>query len=102
MNFILGAHPRYSGKYLMHLHNSRLEGNDFYPMTIAEAYNTLSRRSTRKTVGLDSGEGVAFINNGQGNRNRKNIKCFNCGIEGHYANQCTKTNRALVPQKIKH
>ena len=26
MNFILGAHPRYSGEYLMHLRNSCLEG----------------------------------------------------------------------------
>ena len=61
MNFILGAHPRYSGKYLMHLRNSRLEGNDFYPTTIAEAYNTLSRQSTRKTVGLDGREGVKQV-----------------------------------------
>ena len=91
MNFILGAHPRYSGEYLMHLRNSRLEGNNFYPTTIAEAYNTLLRRSTRKTVGLDGGEGVAFVNSG--NQNRKNIKCFNCGVEGHYANQCMKTNK---------
>ena len=94
MNFILGAHPRYSGKYWMHLRNSCLEGNGFYPTTIAEAYNTLSCRSTRKTVGLDGGEGAAFVNNGQGNGIQKTIKCFNCGIEGHYANQCMKTNKA--------
>jgi len=46
--------------------------------------------------GLDGGEGVLFVNNGQsqqqGSRNsgQKPVKCFNCGVEGHYANQCDK------------
>ena len=33
------------------------------------------------------------MNNGQGNGNRRNIKCLNCGIEGHYSNQCTKISK---------
>ena len=48
-------------------------------------------------MSLGGGEGVSFATRGQGSSddnnqgNRKrHIKCFNCGVEGHYANQCNK------------
>lgn len=41
---------------------------------------------------------VSFVNNGQnhkngGSRTHKTIKCFICGIEVHYVNQCTKASK---------
>jgi len=31
------------------------------------------------------------VNHGHSNdQKKKNIKCFNCGVKGHYANQCDK------------
>jgi len=34
---------------------------------------------------------VSFVNHGHSNdQKKKNIECFNCGVEGHYANQCNK------------
>lgn len=100
VRFIQGANPAHTAEYLAHLSNSHLEGNDLYPKTLIEAYHTLSRRepSHGASMPLDGGEGVSFATKGQeeGNKNqeaggnRKNIKCFNCGVLGHYANQCDK------------
>ena len=44
--FIQGVNPRYSAQYLMHLRNIHLEGNDYYPWTLTEAYHTLSHHET--------------------------------------------------------
>ena len=97
INFIKGAHPKYKNEYLVHLRNCKLQGKDYYPKTLAEAYNTLSSwgaHGTAMSAGLDGGEGVAFVNQGQDGKNKKKIKCFNCGKEGHYANQCMHPSKA--------
>jgi len=42
-------------------------------------------------VTLENREGVSFVNNEQlRNNNKDHVKCFNCGVMGHYANQCDK------------
>ena len=97
INFIKGAHPKYKNEYLVHLCNCKLQGNDYYPKMLAEAYNTLSRwgvHGTAMSSGLDGGKGVAFVSKGQDAKSKKKIKCFNCGKEGHYANQCTHPSKA--------
>ena len=105
IRFILGANARHSAEYLAHLKNSFLEGNNNYPKMLSKAYNILSRwepASGTSSV-LDGGEGVSFVNSGsnqtQQQRNngsiaRKQVKCFNCRTEGHYANQCDKASSA--------
>ena len=95
INFVKGAHPRYRNEYLVHLRNCKLQGNDYYPKTLAEAYYTLSRwgvHGAAGSAGLDGGEGIAFAHKGEEGKGKKTIKCFNCGKEGHYANQCNKNN----------
>ena len=47
---------------------------------------------TAVSTGLEGGDGIAFINKGEDGKGKKKVKCFNCGKEGHYANQCNKTN----------
>jgi len=42
---------------------------------------------------VDTGKGVALVNNRQlHNNNKDHIKCFNCGVMGHYANQSNKAS----------
>ena len=98
INFIKGVHPKYKKENLVHLRKCKLQGNNYYPKTIAEAYNTMSRwgmHGTAVSTGPDGGAGVAFMNKGQNGKSKKMIKCFNCGKEEHNANQCSiysKTN----------
>ena len=95
INFVKGMHPKYKNDYLIHLRNCKLQGNNYYPKMLAEAYNTLSRwgmHGTAVSRGLDSGDGIAFVNKSKDGKGKKKVKCFNCGKEGHYANQCDKTN----------
>ena len=99
MRFMQGANPNYNLEYLAHLCNSHLEGTDLYPKTLMEAYHTMSHHEPSKgtSMSLGGGEGVSFAmrgqessdDNNQGNR-KSHIKCFNCGVEGHYASQCNK------------
>jgi len=93
IRFLQGANPSRSVEYISHLRNSHLEGNDLYPKTLTEAYHTLSCREPSRggSATLEGGEGVLFVNHGHSNdQKKKNIKCFNCGVKGHYANQCDK------------
>ena len=53
MCFIHGANAKSSVEYLVHLHNSSLQGSDYYPKTLTEAYHTLS--TPRSVTGSISG-----------------------------------------------
>ena len=103
INIIKGVHPKYKTEYLVYLRNCKLEGNDYYPKTLTEAFNTMSRwglHGTTMSTGVDGSEGVTFVNNRQDAKNndnssqKKKIKCFNCGKEGHYANSSTNPSKA--------
>ena len=85
------------------MRNCKLQGNDYYPKMLAEAYNTLSRlgvHGTAMSAGLDGDEGVAFVNKGQDGKSKKKIKCFNCGKEGNSANQCTHPSKANGDEEL--
>lgn len=97
IRFIRGTNESYRS-YLKHLRNSYLDGNDIYPTTLQDAYNILQRRENEQESVVADSDGIAFVNqggqNGQENedrrrrRNIEDITCFNCGVNGHYANQC--------------
>ena len=108
VRFIQGANPTHNAEYHAHLQNSQLEGNDIYPKTLIKAYHTLSSCEPMRgtSMPLDGGKGVSFATQGQGESGEKNqdgprghkshIKCFNCGVFRHYANQCDKAPKEEV------
>lgn len=52
--------------YLIHLRNSFLDGIDFYPTNVHQAYNILQRRESESGgVPIIENEGIAFVNAGQ-------------------------------------
>lgn len=99
VRFIQGANPAHSSEYIAHLRNSHLDGSDVYPKTLSEAYHTMSRREPTRGasgVGVDGGDGVSFATSGndqQTSKDKSHIKCFNCGVMGHYANQCEEPSK---------
>jgi hypothetical protein len=83
--FIRGANGNYKS-YLTHLLNSYLDGNDYYPTTLHEAYNILQRQESDVTTGgATTSNGIAFTTAGE-------VICFNCGEPGHYARNCLHPN----------
>jgi hypothetical protein len=93
VKFIRGTNATYK-PYLTHLRNSFLDGSDYYPSTLHEAYHILQRREIDAGAGTVETDGVAFVNAGsnessaEGSRNLDRITCYECGRTGHYANQC--------------
>ena len=92
IRFIRGSNSTYK-PYLTHLCNSYLDGSDYYPSTLHEAYHILQRRELDIGSGPVENNGVAFVNAGRnepsadGGRNLDHITCYECGRTGHYANQ---------------
>jgi hypothetical protein len=64
IRFIRGANATHKA-YLTHLRNSYLDGSNYYPSTLHEAYNILQRREPDGgTVNIGDADGVAFVNAG--------------------------------------
>lgn len=93
IRFIRGTNATYR-PYLTHLRNSFLDGSDYYPATLHEAYHILQRRELEAGAPAVESDGVAFVNAGsnetstENSRNLSHITCYECGRTGHYANQC--------------
>jgi hypothetical protein len=105
IRFIRGANENHKG-YLTHLRNSYLDGTDYYPATLHEAYHILQRREPEGgqiPIGTEQPE-LAFVNagNGQprgntlGRGGSGDIICYNCGGHGHIASNCPN-DRAEQP-----
>ena len=50
------------------------------------------------TKGTEDEGGRAYLFNQRGEANKKNIVCYNCGLKGHIAKDCTRTCKATVGQ----
>jgi hypothetical protein len=93
IHFIHGTNATYKA-YLTHLHNSFLDGTDYYPTTLHEAYNILQRREPKGGVTGVEDDGVAFVmadggeSGGSTGCNLNHTVCFECNQNGNYANQC--------------
>jgi hypothetical protein len=96
IQFIRGANDSHK-TYLTHLWNSFLDGTDYYPFTLHEAYNILQRREPEGGLtNIVDADRVAFVNAGgeRGEpRNLDHIICFDCGERRHYANNCPNRNQ---------
>ena len=72
-----------------------MDGNDFYPATLHEAYHILQQRELDTVSTGFENDGIAFVNAGSyktasDGRNLDHITCYECGRTGHYANQCSE------------
>jgi len=86
--FIRGANKRFK-TYLSELRNSALNGNMDYPENLTQAYNIMQRRSEAAAPVVDGDtEGIAFVTAGRNGRVYHHITCLNCGMIGHYQDQC--------------
>jgi hypothetical protein len=97
IRFIRGANATHKA-YLRHLRNSFLDGSDYYPTALHEAYNILQRREPEGGLTNIEADGVAFVNAGTergetGTRNLDHITCFECRKNGHYASNCPHRNQ---------
>ena len=119
IRFLRGANSQHQA-YLRHLRNSFLDGNDIYPTTLHQAYNTLQRREGDGTTSIPSSDGVAFGQVGAESSDRdesttgtvlttqgatdhrprdlSHIQCFNCQEYGHYAVNCPHPRRQTGSQ----
>jgi Zinc knuckle len=95
VRFIRGANNNHKG-YLTHLCNSFLDGTDYYPAMLHEAYHILQRREPEGgsiPVGVEPE--LAFVTAGSGGGQPRGcgsggkIVCFQCGQQGHIATNCT-------------
>jgi hypothetical protein len=74
--------------YLTHLQNGFLDGSDYYPSTLIEAYNILQPREPEGGLTAIEANGLAFVNaSGKpreaGGQNLDHIVCFECGNSRH-------------------
>jgi Zinc knuckle len=76
-------------KLLDTLQNDHLQGYNGFPKTLPSAYHLLVNWKGESIAGyMNDGAAFAITSTGQ-NIDWSNFTCFQCGIQGHYANECT-------------
>jgi hypothetical protein len=81
------------GKLLEDLENDFSKGTNNYPVNVTSTYNlVVNYKNYLKTGGhlINYTEGVSFANVGRRQVDRSKVKCYNCNVLGHYANECTE------------
>jgi hypothetical protein len=118
MAFMLSADRSRYGRLLEEMENEYLKGTDNWPTTVTGAYHLLTNyhQDPRNMMRMGAADGVAFANAGtetavtlaQGGVKKKapagdrsKITCFNCGGQGHMANDCPEkeTNKDGAAKK---
>jgi hypothetical protein len=81
------------GKLLEDLENDFTKGTSNYPVNITSAYSLVVNNKNYLKAGgrlINDTEGVSFANVGRRQVDRSKVKCYNCNVLGHYANECTE------------
>jgi hypothetical protein len=95
IRFIRGMNDNHK-TYLTHLRNSYLDGSNYYPTTLHEAYHILQHHEPKgRHVPLGSEQPELVFINASGGQPRDNLQgcggdriiCFECGQPGHIASK---------------
>jgi hypothetical protein len=100
MAFFNGSDRSRFGSLLDRLQNDYLQGHNGYPRTLTMAYHLLTNWKPESTL-VDNSHAAVFITiqcnstrcKHQNNPTSHNnvITCYNCGLTGHYANNCPRS-----------
>ena len=85
--------------YEAHLKNKYLDGENAFPVTLADARAIMEQRTEQNSGNVihDSNTGIAFVTGGrdaQGNR-----VCFRCGSRDHMVAECPKPDMRVTESK---
>jgi len=94
--FLNGSDRSRFGSLIDRLQNDYLQGHNGYPRTLTMAYHLLTNWKPESTPVDNSQTAVFVTTQGSSTRRRQQynpsanntITCYNCGLTGHYANNC--------------
>jgi hypothetical protein len=93
--YIAASDKTHYGKLLEDLENDFTKGTNNYPVNVASAYNLVVNYKNYLKAGgrlINDTEVVSFANVRRRQVDRSKVKCYNCNVLGHYANECTEKN----------
>jgi hypothetical protein len=88
-----GADKAHYGRLVEDLENDFTKGNNTYPGTLNAAYNlVVNYRNYQRPASriFNDSEGMTFTNVEKRVVDRAKVRCFNCYVMCHYANECTE------------
>jgi hypothetical protein len=94
--YLSGADKTHYGRLVEDFENGYSKGNNNYPETLTAAYNLVfNYRNQQRPVSriFNDSEGMAFANAEKRAVDRAKVRCFNCNVMGHYANECTEPKK---------
>jgi hypothetical protein len=94
--FLAGTDKQRYGRLIEELENDYSKGMNNYPVTLTSAYKLiLNYRNYQRPASrvFNDSEAVNFANVEKWVVDRTKVRCFNCSVMGHYANECTEPKK---------
>jgi hypothetical protein len=94
--FLAGTDKQCYGRLVEDLENDYSKGTNNYHVTLTSACNLiLNYRNYQRSASLvfNDSEAVNFANVEKWAVDRTKVRCFNCSVMGHYANERTEIKK---------